>query len=187
MKRPIHQTRRPRARHFDVAAAVIRRHDEVLMVRQASFDGVREDYWTFPAGKLEPGETFLQGAIREVREETGLVVETPNCLVHTCEYSHDADMTTCLVALFEFTAFTGTLQPQDPDHDILEARFLPITEAVAKVEALTWRPIREPNLLYLTARAEAQILHWKYAARIGRHYDLISSTPHVGEFGKRFL
>ncbi len=28
--------------------------------------------WTFPKGKLDPGETFEQGALREVWEETGL-------------------------------------------------------------------------------------------------------------------
>jgi 8-oxo-dGTP diphosphatase len=31
--------------------------------------------WSVPAGKLEPAETLAQGVAREVREETGLVVE----------------------------------------------------------------------------------------------------------------
>ncbi|HEY0191988.1 MAG TPA: NUDIX hydrolase [Kofleriaceae bacterium] len=31
--------------------------------------------WSVPGGKLEPGETLAQGVAREVREETGLVVE----------------------------------------------------------------------------------------------------------------
>lgn len=30
------------------------------------------NYWDFPKGEVEPGETPLQAAIREVREETGL-------------------------------------------------------------------------------------------------------------------
>lgn len=35
----------------------------------------RYDDWSFPKGKLEPGESFAEGALREVAEETGLVGE----------------------------------------------------------------------------------------------------------------
>ena len=43
---------------------------EILLV-------LREDarVWALPAGGLEPGETFEQAAIREVREETGYNIE----------------------------------------------------------------------------------------------------------------
>jgi 8-oxo-dGTP diphosphatase len=33
----------------------------------------RYDDWSFPKGKLDPGETSEEAALREVREETGLV------------------------------------------------------------------------------------------------------------------
>jgi 8-oxo-dGTP pyrophosphatase MutT (NUDIX family) len=32
--------------------------------------------WTFPGGKVEAGESAADGAVREVKEETGLVVTT---------------------------------------------------------------------------------------------------------------
>lgn len=35
----------------------------------------RYDDWSLPKGKLEPGESFKRGALREVEEETGLVCE----------------------------------------------------------------------------------------------------------------
>jgi 8-oxo-dGTP pyrophosphatase MutT (NUDIX family) len=39
--------------------------------------GLREDarIWALPAGRLDPGETYEQAAIREVREETGYEVK----------------------------------------------------------------------------------------------------------------
>jgi 8-oxo-dGTP diphosphatase len=35
----------------------------------------RYDDWSLPKGKLDPGETFEQAALREVEEETGLRCE----------------------------------------------------------------------------------------------------------------
>jgi 8-oxo-dGTP diphosphatase len=40
---------------------------EVLLVHRPRYDD-----WSFPKGKLEPGETHEQAAAREVEEETGL-------------------------------------------------------------------------------------------------------------------
>ena len=39
----------------------------VLLVHRPSYDD-----WSFPKGKLDPGESIEEAALREVREETGL-------------------------------------------------------------------------------------------------------------------
>lgn len=41
---------------------------EVVLVHRDRYDD-----WTFPKGKLDPGETWEQAAVREVFEETGIV------------------------------------------------------------------------------------------------------------------
>ena len=56
-----------------VAAIVYDREGRVLLVERGSPPGV--GLWTVPGGKLEHAETLAQGVAREVREETGLVVE----------------------------------------------------------------------------------------------------------------
>ena len=43
------------------------RDGRVLLVHRPKYDD-----WAFPKGKLEDGETWEQGALREVEEETGL-------------------------------------------------------------------------------------------------------------------
>jgi len=52
--------------------SVIIPDDQGRILLQKRTDG---DWWSLPAGGMEPGETPTQTAIREVREETGLEVE----------------------------------------------------------------------------------------------------------------
>ena len=49
-----------------VCAAILR-GNEILMVRH-EHDGRK--YWTFPGGKVEPGETPEQAVLREVRADS---------------------------------------------------------------------------------------------------------------------
>lgn len=56
-----------------VGAFVFDRENRVLLVQRAKDPG--KGLWTVPGGRLEPRETLAQAVAREVREETGLVVE----------------------------------------------------------------------------------------------------------------
>jgi 8-oxo-dGTP diphosphatase len=56
---------------FRVAAGVIVRGEDVLVCRRRATDR-HPLQWEFPGGKLEPGETFAQGLVRELREELGV-------------------------------------------------------------------------------------------------------------------
>ena len=56
-----------------VGAIVLDDRGRVLVVERGKPPGVGQ--WTVPGGRLEPGETLAQAVAREVREETGLVVE----------------------------------------------------------------------------------------------------------------
>lgn len=56
-----------------IAGAVIVHAGRVLLIRRASPAGPL--VWTFPAGKVEPGEDPTEAAVREALEEAGVVVE----------------------------------------------------------------------------------------------------------------
>lgn len=49
----------------------------------------RYDDWSLPKGKLDKGETFIEGAVRETREETGFPARDPK-LVGTIAYDTKA-------------------------------------------------------------------------------------------------
>lgn len=54
----------------DVAACYIVHDGRLLMVQRRRKEGALE--WAGPSGKVEPGETAEQAAVREAREEVGL-------------------------------------------------------------------------------------------------------------------
>ncbi|MFI6626468.1 NUDIX hydrolase [Streptomyces sp. NPDC050528] len=66
-------TQQANADHLAIAAAVIVSEEHVLLVRRRVNEGQLS--WQFPAGKVEPGETEEDAAVRETREETGLEVK----------------------------------------------------------------------------------------------------------------
>lgn len=51
---------------------------EIVLVHRAHYDD-----WSLPKGKLDPGESPLEAAIREVKEETGVTVGSPTYLGET--------------------------------------------------------------------------------------------------------
>jgi len=62
---------------FVVVGCVVRRGDKFLLVQEAEKD---RGLWNQPAGWLEKGENIIEGAKREVKEETGLEIEIKGLL-----------------------------------------------------------------------------------------------------------
>ncbi|GAA2536520.1 MULTISPECIES: NUDIX hydrolase [Streptomyces] len=59
-----------------LAAAVVRDGEgRVLLVRRSETETFLPRVWGVPCGKLDPGESAPDGALRELKEETGLLGE----------------------------------------------------------------------------------------------------------------
>lgn len=93
-----------------------RRHDDP---EKASSALRGEGTWTMPGGKLEFGESFEEGARREVKEETGLEInELKVICLHNNKNEHAHFVT---VGLFS-DSFDGEPQVMEPD-EIVEWRW----------------------------------------------------------------
>ncbi|KAJ4419058.1 hypothetical protein N0V82_005181 [Gnomoniopsis sp. IMI 355080] len=57
----------------------------ILLVQRSASDSM-PNRWEIPGGSVDPGETILAGAVREVREESGLVVKEIVDLVEQLEH-----------------------------------------------------------------------------------------------------
>lgn len=91
---------------------------EVLLVRHGYAAG-----WLFPGGGVERGETLVQSAIRELREEASVVAEEEPRLhgIFLNDAQFPGDHVACFVIRrFRQEAFT-------PNGEIAEARFFPLT------------------------------------------------------------
>ena len=64
--------------------------------------------WSFPGGHVEEQESFLDSAVREIKEETGLTVEnlTPCGVIH---WSHKKTGARYLVFCYKTSTFSGEL------------------------------------------------------------------------------
>ncbi|PNV61512.1 DNA mismatch repair protein MutT [Clostridium sp. chh4-2] len=70
---------------------------------------VKEDWkgYTFPGGHVEKQESFVQAAVREIKEETGLTIFSPK-LCGIKQFQTDDDER-YIVLLFKTDRFEGTL------------------------------------------------------------------------------
>jgi 8-oxo-dGTP diphosphatase len=103
---------------------------EILVVHRPAYDD-----WSFPKGKLEPGEGEEDAAVREVEEETGLRCRLDR-EVTTTRY-RDARGRTKTVRYWLMTPIGGRLEAAN---EIDDARFVPLSDAAA---LLTYRRDRE--------------------------------------------
>ena len=114
-------------REFSAGGVVIRGDQVVTIVptRRAA-DGSR--VLALPKGHVDPGESPIEAAVREVREETGIVAE-PVCELGESRYWYRRDGRTIgkTVSFFLFNHVEG--DTADHDDEVEEVRWMDLREA----------------------------------------------------------
>lgn len=102
-------------------------NDEILLVKQ-KLSNTRS--WSLPGGRLERGETLEQALKRELKEETGLVVDLVRML-YLCDVKSSFNTVLHVTFLVERRDGKLTLPTNEFDENpIHDVRFVPIKKLV---------------------------------------------------------
>lgn len=104
------------------AAGIVRDREGDILLQRRSDNGL----WSVPGGALDPAEHPAQACIREIFEETGLIVRPLHILSvesHPVTTYPNGDVAQAIVTLFECAIVGGELEGLDGES--LELRFFP--------------------------------------------------------------
>lgn len=144
-------------RRFAGVVAVHRQRIVLVRERHEHWGG---EFWNVPSGMVEAHETPVLGAVRELAEETGLVVE-PDALHLVGTSATTSDGSRSLAWNFTTVVERAAIAVDDPDGLIREARWFTREEAIDLLRRLPYRPLAEPLVAYLEGGAEPGV-HWRY-------------------------
>lgn len=130
------------------AGGVVVRGGDVVVIEPTRRGAGGARVLGLPKGHVEPGESPQQAALREVREEAGVWGELRGRLGSvTYTYQRDGAQIPKRVEFF-LIAYRGG-DPADHDHEVEQARWMPLAQAAT---ALTYAGERE-----MLARALSQL------------------------------
>lgn len=111
--------------HEKSCGGVIIDGDKVLLIKNK-----RSLHWSFPKGHMERGESPLQTALREIREETGLNVIIDPTVSSTINYNPTFEINKD-VTYFLARPWKGTLHAQESE--VSELAWLSINDAIEEI------------------------------------------------------
>ncbi|MCL4875027.1 MAG: NUDIX hydrolase [Anaerolineae bacterium] len=155
-----------------VVSAIIRREDHILMVKQPDEDGL---YWFIPGGVIEPGEMIAEALGREVREETGLTIADDARLAFVTQVNTIYENRQTVAFVFDVSAHSGELMPDDPDQLTHDVAFVLTGEALQRLARVTWPQMRDPLVAYLSGASPAGCV-WQFRQHSPRTFELVYRT-----------
>ena len=114
-------------KHIEVVAAIIRKDDKIFATQRGYGDF--KDWWEFPGGKMEAGETPEEALKREIREELSAEISIDEYL---CTVDYDYPNFHLTMHCYLCSLLTETLHLNEHE----AARWLTKEE----LDSVTWLP-----------------------------------------------
>lgn len=86
---------------------------QILVMKR---EGSHAPFWSIPGGKLELGETFEEGATRELKEELDIDIDDPKVIAVTNNLkTYEAEGAHFISIIFSVKTFRGEPKIMEPD------------------------------------------------------------------------
>jgi 8-oxo-dGTP diphosphatase len=121
------------------SVTIFNEHDEVLMIKEENKG------WNFPSGRIENGEGIIAAALREVQEETGLLIK----ITGTTGVYHFISESLDPILLFHFTGTVSGGSLNITEQGILETKWSKLSELLLMEESALRNA---SNLINITKR-----------------------------------
>lgn len=133
----------------DYVGVLAFRANQLTLVRER-YERWENEHWSLPSGAVEPGESPAEAAVRELREETGLVAEVDHLVLVSEVLVVSRDDTIRSTAWnFRVELPNGDFAVDDPDGLVQEARWFPLPEAIQLLADLPYPPLNHPAVAHL--------------------------------------
>lgn len=121
-------------KQLPIAVGVIEHEGRFLITRRLDEISILNGQWEFPGGKIEFGETPVEGLLRELREETGLVVHSPELLgIHSHVWDLPDRQVQVFLMFYRVQADTDTVTLLTEENDAYQWVTLPEYLAIPNV------------------------------------------------------
>jgi 8-oxo-dGTP diphosphatase len=94
----------------DVAVAIVQAEDGRVLMAERTARQLSAGYWELPGGKIDPGETAQQAAVRELAEEVGITALAVRPWIH---YHHEFRLRRLRLSFFRIERWSGTVHGRE--------------------------------------------------------------------------